>query len=180
MLVYVALFRGINVGGKNKIPMKDLTEILEARGYAAVRTYIQSGNVLFQSSPSKVVNFTRDVGEAIRKSHGFQPGIMVLDVKKLEKAINANPFPDAEGKPKSLYLYFFAHTPKQPDIKGFNQVKSASESFQLIGNVFYLHAPEGVGRSKLATRVEKLVGVEATARNWNTVTKLLEMAHEQA
>jgi len=176
--VYIALFRGINVGGKNKISMKSLTGLLEASGYVGVRTYIQSGNVLFQSTPSKAVNFMRDIGKAIKDNHGFHPSIIVLDVKELDKAICANPFPDAEGNPKSLHLYFLTHTPKQPDLERLNQVKSASESFQLIGNVFYLYAPDGVGRSKLAAQVEKLVGVKATARNWNTVTKLLEMTHD--
>ena len=176
---YIALFRGINVGGKNKMLMKDLALILEETGYTHVRTYIQSGNVLFQSSHSKVMNFSQDIGRAIREKYGFLPGIMLLDVSELEIAINSNPYPEAEKNPKSLHLYFLGHTPDAPDIKALNQIKSESESFKLIKNVFYLYAPDGIGRSKLVARVERLLGVEVTARNWNTVTKLLEMANEK-
>ena len=177
MTTYIALFRGINVGGKNLISMKALTEILETRGYVDVRTYIQSGNVLFKNYHSKVENFSQEVGKAIKSSYGFESDIMILDVKELKKAINANPFPT--DHPKCLHLYFLAKTPKQPDFEGLNRIKSESEKFELIGKVFYLYAPDGVGRSKLAAGVERLVGVRATARNWNTITVLLEMASEQ-
>jgi uncharacterized protein (DUF1697 family) len=101
----------------------------------------------------------------------------MLSAKKLKKAADANPFPKAEAESKSVHLYFLAKTPKDPDLEALNRLKSGKESFKLMGDVFYLHAPDGIGRSKLAARAEKLIGVEATARNWNSVTKLLEMAH---
>lgn len=173
MATYIALFRGINVGGKNVIPMKALTEILEARGYIGVKTYIQSGNVLFRSAHSKVENFSQEVGESIKSSYGFKPDIMLLDIEELKGAIHANPFPT--DQPKYLHLYFLAKTPKQPDFEGLNWIKSINERFQLIGKVFYLYTPEGIGRSKLAAGVERLIGVKATARNWNTITALLDM-----
>jgi uncharacterized protein (DUF1697 family) len=174
---YIALFRGINVGGKNSLTMKALVRMLEENGYTRVQTYIQSGNVIFQSTSAKAEVFSRIIGRAIASKYGFQPGIVVLSAQELNKAAAANPFPKAEAESKSLHLYFLSQAPKDPDLEALNRLKSDNESFKLIGDVFYLHAPDGIGRSKLAPRVEKLLDVETTARNWNTVTKLLEMMH---
>jgi uncharacterized protein (DUF1697 family) len=172
---YIALFRGINVGGKNSLPMKELVAIMEDHGCTGIRTYIQSGNVVFESSRTKVKSFTKNIGESIKATYGFKPQIMVLTAAELRNAAAANPFPEAENGPKSLHMYFLADTPQNPDIKTLNELKTDNESFNLIGQVFYLHAPDGIGRSKLAARVEKSIGVRATARNWNTITKLLEL-----
>lgn len=173
---YLALLRGINVGGKNVISMKALVEILEECGYGDVKTYIQSGNVVFRDSHSKVESFSQEVGNSIKSKYGFEPEIMILSIDDLQKAIQANPF--RADQPKYLHLYFLTKIPKQPDFEGLNRIKSESERFDLIGKVFYLYAPDGIGRSKLAAGLEKLVGVKATGRNWNTVTLLLEMASE--
>ena len=175
MLKLIALFRGINVGGKNKLSMKALTEILEEKGYRDVKTYIQSGNVLFSTSESKVLS--EEISKEIKRTHGFEPEIILLKIEDLQKAIDANPFPT--DSPKFLHLYFHSDVPKQPDLEGLNQIKAPSERFQLIGKVFYFFSSEGMGRSKLTAQVEKRMGVKATARNWNTVTKLLEMASEE-
>ena len=176
MATYIALFRGINVGGKNTLSMKALARILEEHGYAGVKTYIQSGNVVFQCPHTKAKEFSRIIGEAITNSRGFQPEILLLRASELKTSVDANPFPEAEAEPKSLHLFFLADTPKHPDLEALHRLRVNSESFKLVGKVFYLHAPDGVGRSKLAMQSEKLIGVPATARNWNTVTKLLEMA----
>jgi len=173
MVTFIALFRGINVGGKNAISMKTLTEILEAKGCVDVKTYIQSGNVLFKASRSKTESLSQEIAKAIKSNHGFEPDIMVLNLEEFKEAIDANPFPT--DHPKYLHLYFLAKSPKQPDFEALNRIKSASERFQLIGKVFYLYAPDGIGRSKLAAGAERLIGVRATARNWNTVTALLKM-----
>lgn len=180
MAVWIALFRGINVGGKNSLAMKDLKEILEASGYLAVKTYIQSGNVIFQSARSEALKLPERVGKAVSASHGFQPTAIVLSVTEVERAVAANPFPRAQLEPKSLHLYFLATSPRQPNLAGLDAAKTETESIAIVDNVFYLHAPDGIGRSKLAARVEKLLGVDATARNWRTVSKLLELAREYA
>ncbi|MCP5470280.1 MAG: DUF1697 domain-containing protein [Chlamydiales bacterium] len=178
MSVYVALFRGINVGGKNKISMKSLIKIIEENGYTGIRTYIQSGNVLFQGSHSKAKKFSKIIGQAIQDHYGFHPDILIIDSKQLEQSVNANPFPQAENHPKSLHLYFLDCLPKHFNIEKLNKLKSANESFQIIDRVFYLHAPDGIGRSKLAAKIEVLLGIKATARNWNTVFKLLKICSE--
>ncbi len=174
MVTFIALFRGINVGGKNVISMKALTEILEAKGCVDVKTYIQSGNVLFKAARSETERLSKEIGKVIKSNHGFEPDVMVLNIEEFKEAIHANPF--STDHPKYLHLYFLAKSPKQPDLEGLNRIKSATERFQLIGKVFYLYAPDGIGRSKLAAGAERLIGVRATARNWNTVTALLKMA----
>lgn len=172
---YIALFRGINVGGKNSLLMKELVAIMEVYGYTNIRTYIQSGNVVFESSRTKMKSFTKNIGESIETKYGFKPQIMVLTAADFRNAVAANPFPKAANEPKSLHLYFLADKPQNPDIKALNELKTDSESFELIGGVLYLHAPDGIGRSKLAARAEKSIGVQATARNWNTIAKLLAL-----
>ncbi len=176
MATWIALFRGINVGGKNILPMKELREVLEERGYTHVKTYIQSGNVVFQGPQTNAEHLADHVGDAVLDSHGFQPLVVVLSVQDLEQAVVANPFPEAEADPKSLHLYFLAGSPSRLDLKTLNDIKSQTESFAIVGKVLYLHAPKGIARSKLAASVERLVGVAATARNWRTVGKVLELA----
>jgi len=176
MAQYIALFRGINVGGNNMIAMKDLAALLGKLGYANIKTYIQSGNVLFDAPAAKAEAFAKKIGAAIAKSHSFQPEIIVIDKKELAKMAAANPFPKAIKEPKSLHLLVLDAVPKKPDIDGMTALKTESESFKLIGKALYLHTPDGIHRSKLAAKLGKLLGVTATARNWNTVVKLLELA----
>lgn len=172
---YIALLRGINVGGKNILPMKALVQILEDNDCANIKTYIQSGNVVFQRSKVETKAFAKVIGKTIMKDHGFQPGIVILSAEELKKAVSANPFQKAEAEPKSLHLFFLADAPENPNLKALNQIKTNTESFRLIDRIFYLHAPDGIGRSKLAAQAEKRIGTSATARNWNTVMKFLEM-----
>jgi uncharacterized protein (DUF1697 family) len=94
----------------------------------------------------------------------------------LEGAVRSNPFPEAESDPSTLHLYFLAASPENPDLEGLEEIKDDRERFFLGDDVFYLHAPDGVGRSKLAANAERLLGVPATARNWRTVRKVMEMA----
>ncbi|MBT8101630.1 MAG: DUF1697 domain-containing protein [Gammaproteobacteria bacterium] len=176
MATWIALLRGINVGGKHLLPMKELAAALEEMGCINVRTYIQSGNVVFERPRSKAPQLAEKIGKTVLKSHGFEPRVLVLTVKELEKAATANPFPEAENEPKTLHLCFLAAKPKSPDLDALEQIKARTESYALVDKVFYLHAPEGIGRSKLAANVEKRLGVDATGRNWRTVTKLLKLS----
>lgn len=176
MHTYIALFRGINVGGKNSLPMKDLTSIFETLGVSKVKTYIQSGNVVFQDESKDISGFSRKLATEIKARRGFEPHILVIEPSEVEMAMTNNPFRDAESEPSSLHLGFLAIAPTNPDLKKLESLKKDSERFCLIGSIFYLYAPEGVGRSKLAASSEKLLGVPMTDRNWNTVCKLKEMA----
>lgn len=176
MNTYIALFRGINVGGKSILRMKDLKVLLEDPGLQSVKTYIQSGNVVFRSEDRSATQLAGEIGEAIRRKRGFEPHVLLLEKEEMKSAMAANPFPAAESEPKSLHLYFLAAVPDHPDVKELESFRKESERFVLDGNVFYLHAPDGIGRSKLAARAERLIGVPMTGRNWRTVCKIMTLA----
>jgi uncharacterized protein (DUF1697 family) len=173
MKTYIALFRAINVGGRNLLPMPALRLLLEKQQCDGVQTYIQSGNAIFRSAQS-APDLARRIGSAVKKGHGFEPRVLLLSADDLERAAARNPFPQAAANPKSLHLFFLDDVPKKPDVKGLEALKADAESFVLDGRVFYLFSP-AFGTSKLAARVEQLLGVEGTARNWRTVTTLLDM-----
>jgi len=178
MPVWIALLRGINVGGRNLLPMGELRHLLEASGYSAVRTYIQSGNVIFASNESEARRLPARIGKAILATRGFRPKIIVLSIDELTRAIESNPLRRAISEPKSLHLFFLDSAPEPPDASALDAVRADNEAFAIVDAVLYLHAPDGIARSKLAASVEKLLGVEATARNWRTVKKLSEIARE--
>ena len=178
-MIYIALLRGINVGGKHKLPMSDLKVLLERNGCVDVRIYIQSGNVILSSAVKDPAVLEKQITAAISKRHGFAPRVLLLTCAELQKAAAANPFPQADENPQSLHLFFLDASPKKPDLDSLEALKTGNESFALKGRVFYLHTPDGFGISKLAQRAEKFLGVgAATARNWRTVTTLLQMAKE--
>jgi uncharacterized protein (DUF1697 family) len=178
MNTYIAFFRAINVGGNNSLPMKELVAILEDTGARRIKTYIQSGNAVFQSAEKNPSQVSKKLAAEIKKRHGFEPYILILEVEAAKRAIAENPFPEAEADPSSLHLGFLASRPRSPNLEKLASLKKESERFHLSDGVFYLHAPEGVGRSKLAASAEKLLGVAMTDRNWRTVCKVVEMAGE--
>ena len=175
MNTYIALLRGINVGGRNKLPMKVWKQQLGTIGCQQVETYIQSGNAVFQHAIAAPNDLAIPIRSAIQTAYGFDARVLILSAQALKQAIAENPFPEAEDAPKTLHLYFLEKVSAQPNIEQMTEIKAASERFALKSRVFYLHAPDGIGRSKLAAKAEKLIGVAATARNWRTVTRLAEM-----
>jgi uncharacterized protein (DUF1697 family) len=179
MRTWVALFRGINVGGNNILPMKDLVAILENLGAQDVETYIQSGNAVFRSEETDASLLSYRIRAAVEESRGFEPRVLVLGSEEMERAVRSNPFPEAASEPKTLHVYFLACSPERPDLDALEGIKGDRERFVLEGAVFYLHAPDGVGRSKLAANAEKLLGVSATSRNLRTVRKLMTMAKQR-
>lgn len=176
MNTYVALLRGINVGGKNVLPMKELATVLQDLGLNEVQTYIQSGNVVFKTTRNSTQKLARDIKAAIGKNHEFVPQVLVLSIAELRDAIDSNPFPEGENEPKSLHLFFLESSTAHPDLDRLASFQSGSERFKLVGTVFYLHASDGIGRSKLAPQVEKALGVAATARNWRSASAILSLA----
>ncbi len=175
MKTYIALFRGINVGGKNSLPMKELVSILEALGCENIKTYIQSGNVVLQHEGKDIEHLARRISNEVKKKRGFEPHILLLTANEIQKAIKANPFPEAKDEPNTLHLGFLASKPANPNLKKLESIKTDTESFVLKDTVFYLHAPDGIGRSKLAASSEKLLGVPMTDRNWRTVCKIRDI-----
>jgi uncharacterized protein (DUF1697 family) len=175
MKTYVALVRGINVGSNRRLPMKALTQLLEQHDCVDVKTYIQSGNVVFRSARSDASRLAKELGAAVSRTYGFEPHVLVLTLSELEHAAADNPYSEADENPTSVHLFFLAEAPKKPDLQSLEALKTKTERFQLRGKIFYLHTPDGFGKSKLAAAAERLLGVDATARNWRTVTTLLEM-----
>ncbi len=176
MNTYVALFRGINVGGKNALPMKELVAVFESLGARNIKTYIQSGNAIFQCSEKNISRFSNKIGIEIESRFGFSPQMVVLELAEIEKVIANNPFKEAELLPDTLHVGFLATLPVKQDFSKLESIKIQSERFLLIDKIFYLHAPEGFGRSKLAANTERLIGVPMTFRNWRTLSKIREMA----
>ena len=173
MKTYIALFRGINVGGRHILPMKELVALLEELGCRNVKTYIQSGNAVFESQAKNASQLSKMIGAEIKKRRGFEPFVLLLSREEMEKAIANNPFPAGEENPKALHVGFLTSTPKSPDLKTLEGLRASSEHYSLIENIFYLYAPEGIGRSKLAANTERLLGVPMTDRNWGTVRKIM-------
>ena len=155
--------------------MKDLKLLFEKNGCVDVQTYIQSGNGAFRATaaPGRLAT---QLTAAISRTHQFEPLVLVLTKDEVEGTAAQNPYRDPDTDPRSVHIFFLAERPKKPDLKALEALKASTERFTLKGKAFYLHAPEGIGRSKLAARVERLLGVAATARNWRTVTTLLDMA----
>lgn len=176
MATWIGLFRGINVGGNNILPMARLKSDLEALKLSNVRTYIQSGNVVFDSSARAAASLTRKIVLRIEEQHGFRPHLLLLHPEDLVSAIESNPFPAAVAQPSTLHFFFLAGRATNADSKALERARSPSENYKLTESVFYLHAPEGVGRSRLAANAEKHLGVVTTSRNYRTVEKLLSMA----
>ena len=172
----IALFRGINVGGKNALPMKQLVAILQALGAQSVQTYIQSGNAVFQSNDSDCTRLATRLTSAIKQGLGFESQALVFGPETLAKAISDNPYTEVQADAGSVHFGFLFATPPSPDLRKLDSLRSRTERFHLAERVFYLHAPDGVGRSKLAASAERLLGVPMTDRNGRTVAKIMAMA----
>ena len=168
MKTYIVLLRGVNVGGKNLLKMKELKQLLEDSNFENVKTYIQSGNIVlsFNQNPIKKVT------ELIQSKFGFTPKVMVLSESEFNAAVEHNPYKQYEGK--FVHIYFCESTPNIDSIK-LEKYTSKTERYTLVDNIFYIHAPEGVARSKLVANIESCLGVSSTGRNLNTVNKLTEM-----
>lgn len=176
MKTWIALLRGINVVGRRKLLMKDLAALFERGGFHSVRTYIQSGNVVFQSARGTARTLATRIGGLILKQAGFQPHVIVLSVRELADAVKGNPFPEANADHKTLHLFFLSARPARPDLASLTRLKAGREAFALKGTVFYLYTPHGFPQCALHDKVERFLGVPATARNWRTANQLLQMS----
>lgn len=172
----IALFRGINVGGSNILPMQDLRTLLTGLGLTDVTTYIQSGNAVFCAPRGDSKALARRIGAAVSEACGFAPRVIILTPDELDRIITANPFPEGETAPNRLHVLFLADPAVHADLDGMAALRAPDERFVLTDRAFYFHAPSGIGRSKLAGKLEKFLGVPVTGRNWRTVLKLRDMA----
>jgi uncharacterized protein (DUF1697 family) len=182
---HIALLRGINLAGHNKVAMADLREIVASLGHADVATYIQSGNVVFSADKSDTAAMAAALEEAIAARLGVQSRVVVLSRDELARVTRDNPYPD-EPNLRALHAIFLSGDPG-PEVAervatAQRQVaeQGSRDTAQVIGRTIFLHTPDGYGRSDLAVALVKLGkgktdAVTGTARNWATVTKLLAM-----
>jgi uncharacterized protein (DUF1697 family) len=172
---YVAFLRGINVGGHRKIPMADLRRLFVGKtSDPTVRTYIASGNVVFRGQGTKE-DLTGLLQDGIKGAFGFDVPVLLLSADEIGAVLAGCPCAAEKGNLAHAYLCF---APPQLDKAAIAVLREPSETVTVVGRTVWLHAPDGVGRSKLAAKLERLIGVEATARNLNTVRKMVEMVGE--
>ncbi|MEZ6234113.1 MAG: DUF1697 domain-containing protein [Phycisphaerales bacterium] len=172
---HIALLRGINVGGKNRVTMAALVRLFEAAGGTDVRTYIQSGNVLFTSPPDRAVAVAEAVERGLEADLGVPSPVIVRSARALRRVIDACPFGDAE--PTHLHVMFLRDAPTKQAIAALDPDRSPPDEFIVRGSEIYLRLPKGAARSKLTNSyVDRTLGTVSTARNWRTVRTLAEMA----
>ncbi len=170
----IALLRGVNVGGHNKLPMAQLREIAADAGFAEVRTYIQSGN-LVASTVLEPESAGKVLADAIRVATGLTVPVIVRTAQQWSELIAANPFPDASDPGRHVHVIFLP-APATEAVRAFDATAFAPEEIVVTGSEVYLHLPDGMGRSKLAVAVNRVPEVAAgTARNWNTVLQLASL-----
>ena len=187
MASHLALLRGINLGGRNKVPMAELREVVTSLGYNGVTTYIQSGNVLFTAPDTDPAKLASALEAAITEAFGLRVSVVVLSRDDLAQILDRNPYLE-EPNPKLVHVVFL-NTELPPDLldralRGPDAVvaKGSRDTVTAIGPALYLHTPDGFGISELAQvllRIAGQAGVAATARNWSTATKLLSLCEEK-
>jgi uncharacterized protein (DUF1697 family) len=190
MASHIALLRGINVGGRNKVPMADLREVVTSLGHTGVSTYIQSGNVLFTTAETDTAKLASALEAAITGAFGLQAAVVVVSRDELAGILERNPYQD-EPNDKLVHVVFLnAELP--PDLlERVNAAEQASaakgrrDTVTATGPALYLHTPDGFGTSELAQVLFRIIGtpakngVAATARNWATATKLLSLCGDK-
>ena len=174
---YVALLRGINVGGRNKLLMRELASMFVEAGCEDVRTYIQSGNVVFRAAPSLAHCVSARISDAIVASHGYQITVVMRTAADVARVARGNPFLADGADTTKLYVGFLASTPDPTKVARLDPDRSPADAFVVRGDEVYLHFPNGVARSKLTNDyLDRTLGTVSTIRNWRTLCRLHEMA----
>lgn len=178
MAGFVLLLRGVNVGGHNRLPMKDLRVLLEKIGCCDVATYIQSGNAVFSyaGDASKLQHL---IAARIADQFSFRPTVMLLSKAAFAKILRDSNFANDELEPKFLHVSILQQAAKKADVDKLQALAANGEAFHLTASAFYLRAPKGIGRSKLAASAERILGVPVTSRNWRSLTKIRELLEAQ-
>ena len=179
-LINVALLRGINVGGKNKLLMRDLAAMFSEAGCEDVRTYIQSGNVVFRAGSALARRVPVLIGEAIAARFGYRVPVLTRTAGELAAVILANPFLGVAaevGQLGQLHVGFLADRPEAAAVDALDPDRSPPDEFAVVGREVYSYCPQGIARTRLTTRYfESKLSTTMTARNWKTVLKLHELA----
>lgn len=175
MHTYIALLKGINVGGHKKMPMADLREQLTKSGLKQVRTYIQSGNVVFQSELNDLLELEAFLQKTIQSYFGFEVSVLVTTREQLKRIFDDCPF--SEEKKIKSYFTLLKHKPGEAIIKMASEKVYEGEEYEIINDCIYFYCASGYGRAKFNINYfERKLGTTATARNYNTMVKLLELS----
>lgn len=174
--IHVALLRGINVGGKNSLPMRDLVAIFDSAGCIEPQAYIQSGNIVFRASRSVASSISAVIEKAVAERFGFSPPVVVRTAEELEQVAALNPFLRSGADLETLHVAFLGNLPSAEKVAALDPNRSPSDEFRVRGREIYLRCPNGLGRTKLTNQYfDSKLSTTSTVRNWKTVLKLLEM-----
>lgn len=174
---YIALLRGINVGGKNRLPMDELTRMFEAVGCDSVRTYIQSGNVVFVAKPSLSQSLQEDLEATVSARVGTDIPVILRSVEELSQVAEANPFAGETQDFRTLHVGFLADRPTASRVSSLDPERSPPDEFVVRGKEIYVRLPNGMARTRITTNyLERVLATRVTFRNWKTVVNLLNMA----
>ena len=177
MPTWVALLRGINVGGKNLLPMTNLAGLFEQAGCAGVRTYIQSGNVLFTASRARAEKLPGLIASGIADRFGYQVPVLLRTAAELGETIRRSPFLEAGASENWLHVLFLANQPDAGRVGTLDAFRSPPDAFAVRGREIYLQCPNGVGNTKLTNAYfDSRLATISTGRSWRTVLKLFELA----
>jgi uncharacterized protein (DUF1697 family) len=182
MPVIICMLRGVNVGGHNMIKMDALKALCVSLKLKDPQTYVQSGNVIFRSEEKDLEKLAKRLQDAIEKTHRFRPGVVLRTVAELRAVITRNPFAKRSGiEPGKLLVNFLAADPGKDTREKALAIKIGPEEMHLIGSEAYIYFPNGQGRSKFPwPAIERALGTSGTGRNWNSATKMLEIAEKMA
>jgi uncharacterized protein (DUF1697 family) len=180
MPVIISMLRGVNVAGRNQIKMETLRALYESLGLEDPRTHVQSGNVVFRTKERNLSALAKRIEDAIERSFGFRPAVIVRTTSELRGAIARSPFARRRGiDPSKLLVTFLASAPTAEARDQVLKIKADPEELFIDGREVYIYFPNGLARPKLAwSTIAKMLGTSGTARNWNSVTKLLEIAEQ--
>ncbi len=178
MMTYIAMLRGINVGHGKVVKMERLRTLFATLGFGEVRTYVQSGNVVFQSERKSSAELTRTIEAKIQRDFGFTVPVLIKTSTELAQIVRDNPLLKVKGIDVSkLHVTFLSNAPPKTAAKALEDLATTRERFRILNREIYLYCPDGYGKSKLANNtIEKKCSLVATTRNWRTVSALLKMA----
>jgi uncharacterized protein (DUF1697 family) len=179
MPVMIALLRGINLAGHHKVKMEDLRKLCESLKLRNAQTYVQSGNLVFRTDEKDTVRLAKRMEDAIERKFGFRAGVVLRTTAELRDLIARSPFGKRKGlEPSKLNVTFLACDLAKDTCDQILQIKAEVEEIKLGRRELYVYFPDGMGRSKLTAVLDRTLKKAGTVRNWNTVTKLLEMAEQ--
>lgn len=169
------MLRGVNIGSHNRIKMADLKDLYECLGFKNVKTYIQSGNIVFCHDDDSISKLTLRIRNEIKRVYGFNVQVIIRTIDELSEIIMGNPFKDQDNN--KIYITFFSDYPNLTLIKDIDGIKGELEEYFASGRELYLFLPNGYARTKLSNNFfENKLKVDATTRNWRTVNKLFLIA----